>query len=182
MPGLPDRPARPAGQCWPVAPVVLDLLIYLGLTRIVRRHNTAVTYLSLVACAAITFLVSAQPIIEGHIERSGKPMDVIPDSNHPPLSKEKLAQARLESRKQKYGADKKQDVSVKRLSYCMAPKAQFGKYSSFDGGKSALRLVIDCPDESTEYTNNCMNVGRQKDECAWELAIFAQITIKMFGK
>ena len=135
MPGLPDRPARPAGQCWPVAPVVLDLLIYLGLTRIVRRHNTAVTYLSLVACAAITFLVSAQPIIEGHIERSGKPIDVIPDSNHPPLSKEKLAHA--------------------HSSFCRPTFMQLFVYSVDSSGQSITNLKADFPPSNDEYLPNC---------------------------
>lgn len=116
-------PAGTAGIAGKVAPVALALLIDCGLGRMVFRHNAAVTYMLVVACAVIASPVSAQPITEWHIEESGKSIDAASDSNHTPLSKEKLAQASLENGKNKYGSsDKKQDALAKRLSYCMAPR------------------------------------------------------------
>ena len=164
-----------------------------------RRQRAAVAVLSLVVCAAMPLHVNSQPVTKEQLEtskravdaavkhagqrRAREPVSAIAGFNHPPLSKEQIARANLGDANTK-GANLnvERDVIVKNLSYCMAPKAQFGQYSSFDGGKSAVKLALECQIEVMEYANNCKGAGRANDDCMWELAILAQVTIKMFGK
>ena len=168
---------------------------------IMRRQRVAIAALSLIAGAAVPFYVNSQPVTKEQIENSKRAVDGaakdagqrrarestsgIPASNHPPLSKEQIARAKANlggSNSKEVDLHIRRDIIAKHLSYCMAPKAQFGQYSSFDGGKSAVKLTLECQKEMMEYMDNCKEAGRTIDDCLWELGIFAQVTIKMFGK
>ena len=167
--------------------------------KLAHLQRAAIAAMSLIACVSTSLHVHSQPVSKEQLEnskratdravkeasqkRAREPVSGILESNHPPLSKEQIARANL-GRSNSKDADQniKLDAIVKHLSYCMAPKAQFGQYSSFDGGKSAAKLALECPKEILEYTDNCISAGRSNDDCMWELAILAQVTIKMFGK
>jgi hypothetical protein len=71
----------------------------------------------------------------------------------------------------------------KRFVECLLPKAQSGEYSSFDGGKSARRLLEEgCGTEYLAYTDRCIASGYSEDNCVTRAAIIAQSAIKQFGK
>jgi hypothetical protein len=68
-----------------------------------------------------------------------------------------------------------------RLTQCFLPKAQYGQYSSYDGGKSALALIGEC-DVAFEWEDQCEAKGGAKDDCEAKILILAQAAIKEFGK
>jgi len=70
------------------------------------------------------------------------------------------------------------------LRYCVMPKAQYGQYSSYDGGKSASSLLLrECPTESRAWIAHCERTsGTDNRECTRRALIFAQIVLKLFGK
>lgn len=67
------------------------------------------------------------------------------------------------------------------LSYCIIPKIQYGHYSSYDGGKSALKLMQeDCLIQSADYIDAC---ERDKIEgCTLQAGILIQSALKMLNK
>lgn len=71
---------------------------------------------------------------------------------------------------------------VDRLSECLLPKAQYGQYSSYDGGKSAISLMKDCPKESLNYIDACRKTGKDSGQCNLEVGILAQMALKLFNK
>ncbi|MGA2989546.1 MAG: hypothetical protein ABSD88_03645 [Candidatus Korobacteraceae bacterium] len=76
-----------------------------------------------------------------------------------------------------------EDVLSKQLIYCLMPKAQYGQYSSYDGGKSAASLLQDaCPSEYLAWVNNCKRLGTSERQCILAAAVTAQKVIKSFGK
>ncbi|HEV2646256.1 MAG TPA: hypothetical protein VGU46_07835 [Acidobacteriaceae bacterium] len=68
-----------------------------------------------------------------------------------------------------------------RLTQCLLPKAQYGEYSSFDGGKSAFALIGEC-DVAVEWEENCVATGGTEHNCFTKIMILAQAAIKEFGK
>lgn len=69
------------------------------------------------------------------------------------------------------------------LTQCAMPAAQYGQYSSYDGGKSALKLVQDkCQQEFLDWRADCESQGDSKDSCGMKGLIAVQVVLKMFGK
>jgi hypothetical protein len=82
-------------------------------------------------------------------------------------------------------AGQSQDVKDvdRKLFECLAPKAQYGEYSSYDGGKSAGELVTrKCFDESEAWIKSCHSTGDSEDICLAKALGIAQLVIKQFGK
>jgi hypothetical protein len=72
----------------------------------------------------------------------------------------------------------------KALTYCLLPKAQFGQYSSYDGGKGAFALLTDgCPAEMAAYVEKCeKDSGANEQVCGRNALMIAQAAIKTFNK
>jgi hypothetical protein len=73
----------------------------------------------------------------------------------------------------------------KALQYCLLPKAQYGQYSSYDGGKSAGALLEEgCPREFFDWMNSCEKKISGDDEktCFTKAMILSQVAIKTFNK
>jgi len=72
----------------------------------------------------------------------------------------------------------------KVLTECLLPKAEYGQYSSYDGGKSAeILLEKECPDEYMAWVQSCQEVlGQDENTCVVKAAIIAQAAIKQFNK
>jgi hypothetical protein len=69
------------------------------------------------------------------------------------------------------------------LSYCVAPTAQYGQYSSYDGGKSFGILLMDkCNKEFLAWKQSCMGDGRTEDSCVTEGFVYVQSILKKFNK
>ncbi|MDP1968933.1 MAG: hypothetical protein Q8K31_07090 [Burkholderiaceae bacterium] len=77
-------------------------------------------------------------------------------------------------------AEKKLD---ERLMYCVLPAAQYGQYSSYDGGKSARTLLLNqCPREFLNWVDACLARGDSNENCNLKAMLIAQFGIKQFGK
>jgi len=77
-------------------------------------------------------------------------------------------------------AEKKLD---ERLMYCVLPAAQYGQYSSYDGGKSARTLLLNqCPREFLNWVDACLARGDSNANCNLKAMLIAQFGIKQFGK
>ena len=71
----------------------------------------------------------------------------------------------------------------KELEYCVVPEAQYGKYSSFDGGKSAVAILGGkCSREFRTYTRACQHSGDPEVGCTQRAFMLAQMAIEKFGK
>ena len=68
------------------------------------------------------------------------------------------------------------------LNQCLLSKAQYGEYSSYNGGKSAMKLMMDCPIEAKAWIDNCVKGGDEKGNCNLKVGMLAQVAIKSFGK
>jgi len=69
------------------------------------------------------------------------------------------------------------------LTYCVNPEAQYGKYSSFDGGQSAKKILEGkCRREGLAFVDACEQSGTPRDTCILSELISAQLAIKSFGK
>jgi hypothetical protein len=68
------------------------------------------------------------------------------------------------------------------LVQCLWPEAQYGKYSSFDGGKSAGELLSKCGEQWSAWMKECQSSGQTEERCVTQSAIIAQVAIKQFGK
>jgi hypothetical protein len=73
------------------------------------------------------------------------------------------------------------DAITRTYGNCLTAKAKSGDYSSFDGGKSALRLMAQCLEEWA-YTNACLHSGSLDFQCNATSSAIAQITLKQLGK
>jgi hypothetical protein len=75
------------------------------------------------------------------------------------------------------------DVNV-ALSECLLPKAQYGQYSSYDGGKSAVSLLTrECPTEAAAWIADCQKkTGADEQTCGANALVAAQAAIKSFNK
>ena len=79
-------------------------------------------------------------------------------------------------------ANKSDDLDHKLL-YCVLPEAQYSKYSSFDGRKSALNLLKEkCLSEWVAWVKACKNAGDTEGNCMVKSAVIAQAALKSFGK
>jgi len=72
--------------------------------------------------------------------------------------------------------------ATRRLAECILPKAQYGRYSSYDGGQSVINLMEACPFESGAFSNQCEASGHSSKECSDRLAVMLQGAIRKFGK
>lgn len=70
-----------------------------------------------------------------------------------------------------------------KLSYCVVPTAQYGQYSSYDGGKSSGSILMDkCTNEFIAWNKSCLDDGGTKDSCLTEALVYAQAILKKFNK
>lgn len=66
---------------------------------------------------------------------------------------------------------------------CLMPAVQYGQYSSYDGGKSAVKLLLEkCHHENLNWVAHCKSHGESDDSCQMKALIAAQAILKMFGK
>ena len=72
----------------------------------------------------------------------------------------------------------------KALTYCLMPKAQYGQYSSYDGGKSAVSLLTEgCPAEMAAWIEQCeKDSGEDEKTCGVKALVISQAAIKKFNK
>jgi hypothetical protein len=74
------------------------------------------------------------------------------------------------------------DETRTRLLYCVNPEAQYGRYSSYDGGKSAAQILEKkCFHEASTYIKVC-KLKHDDKYCFEESLIEAQTSLKFFGK
>lgn len=83
-------------------------------------------------------------------------------------------------------SDDKLRKATDKVGYCVRPKVQYGQYSSFDGGKSAMDLMIKCVAEGSEYLDAC-KAGKPggadpENNCSLALGLTVQLMIKEMGK
>jgi hypothetical protein len=97
-----------------------------------------------------------------------------PDAKNPPLEN---SNAHIDSLKTSKEIDKE-------FTHCIVSNAQYGSYSSYDGGKSAEALLEkECPFEYVEWVNSCeKDSGDDEKMCIVKAAILAQVTLKKFNK
>ena len=70
-----------------------------------------------------------------------------------------------------------------KLSYCVVPTAQYGQYSSYDGGKSSGSILMDkCANEFTAWNKSCLEDGGSKESCLTEGLVYTQAMLKKFNK
>jgi hypothetical protein len=88
-----------------------------------------------------------------------------------------------EPRLSKAQAEQAMEGLTRKLSYCILPAAQYGQYSSFDGGKSASTILLEkCPADTFAWIDNCMAAGSSKEQCMTSALVMTQVAIKSFGK
>lgn len=69
------------------------------------------------------------------------------------------------------------------LSYCVVPTAQYGQYSSYDGGKSPGNILMEkCGNEFLAWKKACMTDGGTEDSCLAEGFVYVQSALKKFNK
>ena len=69
------------------------------------------------------------------------------------------------------------------LSYCVVPTAQYGQYSSYDGGKSPGNILLEkCGNEFLAWKKSCMADGGTEDSCLAEGFVYVQSALKKFNK
>jgi hypothetical protein len=71
---------------------------------------------------------------------------------------------------------------AKAFTDCISSRATSGQYSSLDGGKSAMRLLGDCPDQWKKYLDACIRSGDTDGNCTLKTAILAQAALKLLNK
>jgi len=74
------------------------------------------------------------------------------------------------------------DPQAKAFTECLVSKAKNGQYSSFDGGKSATRLLGECPDQWKECVDACVASGDTDGNCTLKSGILAQSALKLLNK
>jgi hypothetical protein len=65
---------------------------------------------------------------------------------------------------------------------CVFSKAENGPYSSFDDGKSAIRILGECHDQWNAYVDACIKSGDTDGSCTAKSAILAQGALKLLNK
>jgi hypothetical protein len=69
------------------------------------------------------------------------------------------------------------------LSYCVVPTAQYGQYSSYDGGKSPGNILMEkCNNEFIAWKKSCLADGGTEDSCIAEGFVYVQSALKKFNK
>jgi hypothetical protein len=69
-----------------------------------------------------------------------------------------------------------------RLMYCVNPEIQYGQYSSYDGGKSAMKILEGkCKREYLDFLQACER-SEDSRSCVLGAAAATQLAIKRFGK
>jgi hypothetical protein len=77
------------------------------------------------------------------------------------------------------------DDANREMSECIMPEAQYGRYSSFDGGESAEKILEQkCRTQHLAFLAACKGNGDSEKEktCAMTALIAAQMAIKQWGK
>ncbi|MBU1235405.1 MAG: hypothetical protein KJ634_05330 [Gammaproteobacteria bacterium] len=70
-----------------------------------------------------------------------------------------------------------------KLSYCVVPAAQYGQYSSYDGGKSAGTILLDkCTNEYLTWKESCLADGGTKDGCLLAGLAYTQTVLRSFNR
>ena len=64
---------------------------------------------------------------------------------------------------------------------CILTNANTGDYSSFDGGKSAMRLMAQCLEEWKAYEKACHQSGSQDFQCNAGSVAIAQTALKQLA-
>lgn len=82
--------------------------------------------------------------------------------------------------------DDKLKSAIKRFGFCARPKIQYGQFSSFDGGKSAMDLMYKCASEGGDFLDAC-KAGKPggtdpDNSCSLALATVTQLMLKEMGK
>ncbi|WP_066922837.1 hypothetical protein [Methylobacterium sp. CCH5-D2] len=66
---------------------------------------------------------------------------------------------------------------------CMITRAGNGSYSSYDGGKSALAIMMACPNDYAAWVAYCETSGPNEDgRCDVALATMVQVMLKQAGR
>lgn len=74
-------------------------------------------------------------------------------------------------------------IAVTNAFRCLRPALESGRYTSFDGGKSVLRIVdVECPREIAEWNLNCINEGGDPGDCRVTVGMTIQAWLKVLGK
>lgn len=97
-------------------------------------------------------------------------------------SKETTKRTAVSSRKSS-DINPKTTALFEMLSYCVVPAAQYGQFSSYDGGKSSGYLLMDrCANEFNAWNKSCLEDGGSKDSCLTEGLVYVQSILKKFNK
>lgn len=68
------------------------------------------------------------------------------------------------------------------ISECIASESNTGNYSSFDGGKSAMRMMTGaCLQQFKNWTDSCVATGQDRGDCNVKATLLAQTALKMSG-
>jgi hypothetical protein len=66
---------------------------------------------------------------------------------------------------------------------CVDDQAQHGgPYSSFDGGKSALRMMAACKESWDAYLDDCISSGLPEQNCTLSSGLIPQLALKLYGR
>jgi hypothetical protein len=72
---------------------------------------------------------------------------------------------------------------IQAYNHCIIPKIQYGQFSSYDGGKSSLKLEAQCLDEARTVIDDCAKrAGGESDLCKVTPAYLAQVALKLLNK
>lgn len=64
---------------------------------------------------------------------------------------------------------------------CIDREAATGKYTSLDGGHSALRMLGACQHSWTDYLDGCVARGNDQGSCGLSAGVIAQAALKLRG-
>ena len=68
------------------------------------------------------------------------------------------------------------------LVKCLSVYSNGSKYSSFDGGVSAMNLLwIACGEQGGKWVKHCVEGGEKEEDCNFQAAILAQAALKLRG-
>lgn len=70
----------------------------------------------------------------------------------------------------------------KKFADCLLSKARGPQYTSFDGGKSAIQLLGQCPSEWNAYVDACIATGDTDGNCTLKSGVLAQAALKLLNK
>jgi hypothetical protein len=68
------------------------------------------------------------------------------------------------------------------LTKCLSKYSNGSKYTSSDGGISAMNLLwIACGEQGDEWVKYCVRNGEKEEDCNVKAALFAQAALKLRG-